>query len=130
MSVNVQLQRNGPVLVARVAGELDMASAAQLRDPIEQAWNADERLRHVLINLKALTFLDSTGIAVILGRYRAAAGRGGRLGVAEPSVRVRRMLEISGALRFVEVFDTEADALRRMLPKSTGQSRGRRRRRA
>lgn len=130
MSVTVQIQRSGKVLVARVTGELDMASAAQLRGPIEQVWSADSELRHVLLNLKGLTFLDSTGIAVILGRYRAAVDRGGKLAVVEATARVRRMLEISGALRLIDVYADESEGMRRLLPsRPNGRSRARRRRR-
>ncbi|MEW6044915.1 MAG: anti-sigma factor antagonist [Bacillota bacterium] len=128
MAVTVQLQRQGPVLVARVEGELDMASAAQLRNPVEEAWAGNGELRHIVLNLKGLTFLDSTGIAVILGRYRAALGRGGRLVVVEVTPRVRRMLEISGALRLVEVAGSEAEALTRLAPKRSGPAPRRRRR--
>lgn len=128
MAVNVEVQRQGPVLLARVEGELDMASAAQLRTPLEEAWTANAELRHIVLNLKGVSFLDSTGIAVILGRYRAALARGGRLLVVDASPRVRRMLEISGALRMVELAASESDALARLAPRRAGRGRRRRRR--
>ena len=116
------------MLLARVEGDLDMASAAQLRDPLEAAWTAGPELRHIVLNVKGLSFLDSTGIAVILGRYRAALARGGRLVVVDANARVRRMLEISGALRLVELAGSEAEALARLAPRRQGRSRRRRRR--
>ncbi|WP_324667535.1 STAS domain-containing protein [Geochorda subterranea] len=128
MAIHVEVVRQGPVLVARVEGDLDMVSAAQLRDPVEEAWNAGSDLRHIVLNLKGLSFLDSTGIAVILGRYRAALARGGRLVVVDANARVRRMLEISGALRLVELADSEAEALARLAPRKQGRGRRRRRR--
>lgn len=127
MSVRVELNRSGPVLVARVEGEVDLACAAQLREPVDQMLASDGGLRHLVLNLRGLTFLDSTGIAVILGRYRAVAARGGRVVVAEANSRVRRMLELSGALRLLELAEAESEAVRRL--HNPGRSPGRRRRR-
>lgn len=128
MPLKVELSRSGPVLIARVEGEVDVASAAQLREPLEQAWAADGGLRHLVLNLKGLAFLDSTGIAVILGRYRTVAARGGQLVIAEANARVRRMLELSGALRLVGLAEAEAEAVRRLTPGRPNGARRRRRR--
>ena len=129
MAVKVELSRAGPVLVARIEGEMDLAAAAQIREPIEQAWAGDGELRHLVLNLKGVTFLDSTGIAVILGRYRTVMARGGRVVVAAAPSRVRRMLELSGALRLLELADGEEEAVRKLKPPPARVAARRRRRR-
>ena len=128
MPVKVETSRTGPVLVARIEGEIDLASAARVREPIDQAWAADAGLRHLVLNVKGISFLDSTGIAVILGRYRAVHTRGGRVVLVGANSRVRRMLELSGALRLLELADGEEEALRRLEGRRGGLGRRRRRR--
>ena len=128
MPAKVEMSRTGPVLVARIEGEIDLASAAQVREPIEQAWASDGGLRHLVLNVKGISFLDSTGIAVILGRYRTVSARGGKVIVAGANSRVKRMLELSGALRLLELADGEEEAVRRLVGRRSGPTRRRRRR--
>ncbi|WP_187369315.1 STAS domain-containing protein [Baekduia soli] len=92
-SVDVR-QRDDAVLVA-VAGELDLATAGEVEtavmDPVRDA-------RHVVLDLRDLAFMDSSGVRVVVAAHLAAEEHGGRLSLvrlAEGSP-VQRVLEISG----------------------------------
>jgi anti-anti-sigma factor len=89
-----------------VIGELDLAVADQLSAALERAvgeWQT-------LISLDQCEFIDSTGIAVVVGAYRQATERGGRLAVYAPSAQVRRVLEVTGLTKNGLVFDTAEQA--------------------
>lgn len=81
----------------RVCGELDLSTCDQLVDRLERALGAES---HVVLDLKSCSFLDSTGIATIIGARRQLAELTGRgLCVVSAEGAVARVLEISGLLR-------------------------------
>ena len=65
----------------------------------------------ILLDLRGVTFLDASGVAFIAALYRAARGRGGELRLVGVDGSVRRLLEISGVLRIIPIFETEEAAL-------------------
>jgi stage II sporulation protein AA (anti-sigma F factor antagonist) len=74
-----------------VDGEVDLSVADRLQNAIEKAGPGS-----TLIDLSRCTFIDSTGIAVILRAHRLRAEDGGRLVAHSPSRQVLRVLTITG----------------------------------
>lgn len=85
-------------LVVRVSGELDMATAGVLRDAIEKARRGHRRL---VLDLAATTFIDSSGLAVILDARRTAGVHA--LVVRSPQPCVLRVFEVSGIAQLITV---------------------------
>ena len=96
-----------------VHGELDLSTATQLEKPLEEA--VESPASSVLIDLTDCTFIDSTGIAMIVRAWQrvdAAAGNGGEGGLvlACRNEQVRRVLEVTGLEHSLRVFPTRDDA--------------------
>lgn len=88
--------------IVRAAGELDLATAAQLARAISTA--ATGRPPRVLVDLAAVEFCDSAGLRALLGAAREVEARAGRLVVAAtPGGMVDRLLEVSGLREFLHV---------------------------
>jgi anti-anti-sigma factor len=79
-----------------VAGELDIASVDELRAALSAA--LDQGPSAVLVDLDALTFMDSTGISALVAAHRQAAAGGVVLTVVNSRGIVRRVLELTGTL--------------------------------
>jgi anti-anti-sigma factor len=92
----------------QVEGELDLAVAERLEQTLERAAGKFEQ---ILINLERCEFLDSTGIAVILGAHRRLADEGTRIVAYGPSAQVLRILSITGLTANGLVFDSAKEAL-------------------
>lgn len=103
--MNVTTEKVGTAVVARVEGELDMASSDQLRDKIDEKLKTYETIRDIFLVLDSVSFIDSSGLAVLLGRYRKAQERGGRLAVVNPTPQVRRVMELSGLTKLVGIYE-------------------------
>ncbi len=87
------------VRVIAVRGELDLSTASDLEEPLEEAIASGDA--SVLIDLGECEFIDSTGIALIVRAWqrldRAADGEGqGRVVICSDNEQVRRVLEITG----------------------------------
>jgi anti-anti-sigma factor len=76
-----------------VDGELDLSVADRLQIAIDEAGTGPGS---TLIDLRYCTFIDSTGIAVILRAHRAREKEGGRLVVHSPSSSVQRVFTLTG----------------------------------
>ena len=91
-------------LTARIKGELDHHSAAQARAQLD-ALIADKRIRELRLDLKGLTFMDSSGLGGILGRYRVIAGRGGKMSIGGANRSIERILRMAGIYALVDRMD-------------------------
>lgn len=101
----INAEKIGTAIVARIQGELDMANADQLRESIDERLDQYETIRDVYLICDSVPFIDSSGLAVLLGRYRKLEGRGGKLFIANPSPQVRRVMELSGLSKLVGIYD-------------------------
>jgi stage II sporulation protein AA (anti-sigma F factor antagonist) len=113
---NVKLQSetkisvSGRVLTAAPSGELDYHQAERIRTQIDSAFEKSS-CRHILINMSNVSFMDSSGIGMIIGRYKKAETRGGRLVVSNMSDVTSRLFEISGLSKIVTRVDSAKTAM-------------------
>ncbi|TCP31730.1 SpoIIAA-like anti-anti-sigma regulatory factor [Scopulibacillus darangshiensis] len=110
MSLRIGLEVKNQVLCIRLEGELDHHTAEQLRHQVNMALQ-QHPVHHILLNLKELQFMDSSGLGVILGRYKQISGMGGEMVVCAISPAVRRLFEMSGMFKIIRLEEDEQYAL-------------------
>ena len=93
-------KRKGTLLV-RLAGELDDRTAAALRTEIDGLLD-DESVRRLVFDLRELRFMDSSGIGLMIGRYKRMRRRGGSVAVFGSDRRIDQIFEMAGLYRLVE----------------------------
>jgi stage II sporulation protein AA (anti-sigma F factor antagonist) len=98
------------VLIIRLEGELDMHSADEFRSTADRALDASGAAK-MLLSLKGVSFIDSSGLGVILGRYKRISMLGGTLLVANVQPQVEKILELAGLSNIVRVYKSETEAL-------------------
>lgn len=92
----------------QIEGELDLAVAGQLDEVLTAAVGECDR---VLVGLDRCTFIDSSGIAVILRAHNRMEEDGRRLAVYAPTDQVLRVLSMTGLTANGLVFDSAEEAL-------------------
>ena len=75
--MTIDLTRSGSTLVVKVHGELDLSTSPVFRDKIEAELARDENIRHLVLDLEDVSFIDSSGLGAVLGRFKASQ-RGGK----------------------------------------------------
>ncbi|GAE25485.1 anti-sigma F factor antagonist [Halalkalibacter wakoensis JCM 9140] len=110
MSLRIDLEQKGSVLLVRLEGELDHHTAEELRGQVEKVL-ADGQVKHIVLNLELLSFMDSSGLGVILGRYKQVKASGGEMVVCAISPSVKRLFEMSGLFKIIRLEDSEQFAL-------------------
>src|SRR5690625_3008004 len=98
------------VLVVRLSGELDHHESTALRENWQKKL-LEEQVQHVILNLDEVSFMDSSGIGVLLGRYKEITKLGGELIVCSVSPAIKRILEMSGMFKIVRLESNEEFAL-------------------
>ena len=98
------------VALVEVAGELDLHSAPQLRAELGRAIESHAMPR-IVVDLAGVTFLDSTGVGVLVGALKKAREAQGALHFCGAQTRVRRVFEITGLIGALPLFSTRDEAL-------------------
>lgn len=93
--------RRGQRIIVKLAGELDHHSAADVRLTLD-LWLRDVTVRELQLDMALVTFMDSAGLGVVLGRYRTIAARGGRLILSNVRTPIDRVFRMSGLYALVE----------------------------
>jgi stage II sporulation protein AA (anti-sigma F factor antagonist) len=110
MSLQVELEHYRNVLIVRLRGELDHHTADVVRLRMEDAILRGNS-EHVILSLKELVFMDSSGLGVILGRYKQIKAKGGKMAVCDVNPSVFRLFELSGLFKILEIHENERKAL-------------------
>jgi len=105
----LQSIRDGDRLIVRLAGELDHYCAQSVRRELD-AMIADRSVRILILDFTTLQFMDSSGIGVILGRYRQMRDRGGHVGVIHMNHHIARIFHMSGMDRVIRQLDQPQEA--------------------
>jgi anti-anti-sigma factor len=109
--LTMRSQRAGDTHVLVLCGELDMASARAVEAELTSI-EAAAPLARLVIDLRGVTFIDSSGLRLVLEASRRAEAAAHRLALLRPPDRVLRVFQISGidTLLVFEPVSAEADA--------------------
>jgi len=94
--------------IIKLIGELDMHSASDLNESINTIRKNNIKL--IILNFSKVSFVDSTGLGVILGRYRVIAAENGQILLVGLKPQVKKIFELSGILNVMPLFDDENSA--------------------
>ena len=89
-------------LNVKIRGDIDHHSAKGVREIIDEAIMSNKP-RFVVLDLSSVDFMDSSGLGLILGRYTCASNIGARLILYKPTRRIKRILEMAGIERIIEI---------------------------
>lgn len=98
------------ILIARLEGELDHHSAAEVRAAIDETLDAFCG-KHLIFCFEKVTFMDSAGIGVVMGRYNKVKETGGTVFVADCSEYVDRILSMAGIFTIAVRCNTVEEAI-------------------
>lgn len=90
----VDVRTDGRAAIITVSGELDLASAPALDSELEQAGRSDSEL--LVLDLRGLEFMDSTGLSVIVKAHQRLSDEGRSLCLIRGPHQVQRLLDLTG----------------------------------
>lgn len=108
------LKREGQALIATLTGELDLHTSPEFKEKITALIATHSQIKHLILNVQDLTFIDSSGLGVILGRYKELQERGGKLFFLQANPQIKRVLQLSGFQRISEFVNSMTEVLERV----------------
>lgn len=94
MAFDCTVERQGDTVVVTPEGDVDLETATYLREVLRQVV-ADKQSGRIDVDMHAVTFLDSSGIGMLVAARRAAEIKGITLRLREPGPMVRMVLEVA-----------------------------------
>ena len=111
MSVKLTNRQVGDVTVIDVAGRITLGEGSStLRDALRDLVKSDHK--KILLNLKDVTYIDSSGIGELVSAYTTITNQGGRLKLLSLTHRVKDLLQITKLYTVFDVHEDEAHAVR------------------
>lgn len=101
--MQLAFKKNKSALVVSLSGELDHHCARTAKEEIDRRFAASG-LKNIVFDLSGLDFMDSSGIGIIIGRFKVCASLGGRTSIAAPPPHVARVLHISGMRKVMPIW--------------------------
>jgi anti-anti-sigma factor len=103
---DLSLDDRGRVVVVRVRGEVDAATAPRVGEAVNRQL---DRGRRVVLELSHVDFMDLHGLAVLMRATRRARADGGNFAIAEPAPCVRRLVSLVHAERDLAILPDDLD---------------------
>lgn len=99
--MHIRVMRQSDSVTASLYGELDHHSAAKVKDELDRLIRRHKDADLVL-DLKNLSFMDSSGLGVILGRYKTLKTFGNSMYIKNPSRQIEKVFNVSGIYRIIK----------------------------
>jgi len=96
------------ILYVRFSGELDSSVANGLRVKVSELID-NYNIKYLVLNCSGLTFMDSSGIGFIIGRYNQLKEKNGKILMCDLDDLVKRIVKLSGIAKIVIIKNTEEE---------------------
>jgi anti-anti-sigma factor len=105
----VEVRSEGRAAIVVVRGELDLATSPELEEELRKVWDAGNE--QLVIDLRELEFMDSTGLSIIVKAHQRLSDEGRRLSLVRGSQQVQRLLDLTGVSERLQLVDTPEEIL-------------------
>jgi stage II sporulation protein AA (anti-sigma F factor antagonist) len=100
--MKLDIKSDGITAVASLSGEIDHHNAQNIRKQLDK-YIISVQPKELAMDFKNISFMDSSGIGLIIGRYKLMHECGGTLIVRNPQSYIRRVLKLSGIEKLVKI---------------------------
>ena len=112
--LQIKFSNKGNVLIIKLNGELDHHASDYVRRKIDNEM-IKPTSKNIIFDLSNLSFMDSSGIGIIMGRYKMINNINGKAIIACSNMHIVKLLEMSGIQSIIPIFDNIDKAIKRAL---------------
>ncbi|MDE4541720.1 MULTISPECIES: anti-sigma F factor antagonist [unclassified Thermoanaerobacterium] len=110
--MGIKFVEKNDTLIVKIKGELDHHTSDIFKDAINTEYQ--KGFKNIILDFEKLNFMDSSGIGMILGRYKMAKDNDGKLAIVGANSQLLKVIELSGILRIINCYDTIEEAIKNM----------------
>lgn len=101
--MSVTIKRKNDYIYAFIKGEIDHHTAPEIRETIDDALMTSETAKILVLDFGEVSFMDSSGVGLVMGRYRYAATLGKKIRVDNLDNRNYKIMQMSGIEKIAEI---------------------------
>ena len=107
-----EIQHDGDAATLKLHGVLDVASAPTFQAALQSI--LDEGGKRVVVDMAKVSFMDSSGLGVLIGAYRRLSGGGGQITLVNLVPAVRKVLQLTRTDRLFDLHEEEESRIGRI----------------
>ena len=107
--MEINRRESGEVIIFDINGEIDLYNAPEIKEKIKEEMNNGKV--NIIINLDKVSYIDSSGIGVLISSLSNLKKVGGALKLINVYASVRKVFELTKLTSFFDIYDSEAEAL-------------------
>lgn len=107
--MEINRREAGEIVIFDITGEIDLYNAPEIKEKIKDEMNKNKV--NIIINLDKVTYIDSSGIGVLISSLSNLKKVGGALKLINVYASVRKVFELTKLTSFFDIYDSEADAI-------------------
>lgn len=105
--MNIEYLKENRTLIMKIDGEIDHHSCEQIKK--EADYEIQKRApKKLVFDFKNVNFMDSSGIGLIIGRYKYLLRINGEIEIINVNKEVKRILDMSGIFKIIPIFEEVA----------------------
>ncbi len=108
--MNLAFEEREDILIVHMEGELDHHTAEEVRSRIDDRIDRTGFYK-VIMDFTNVNFMDSSGIGVVIGRYKKLLLKKGKINMIGAKGAVKRVFELSGMFKIIPLYDSLQDAM-------------------
>ncbi|MDP4179613.1 MAG: anti-sigma F factor antagonist [Bacillota bacterium] len=108
--MKIKFLNRGNTLIASIIGEMDHHTADYLRDKIDGEM-LKSSTRNVIFDFSKVVFMDSSGIGLVIGRYKNISKLNGKTSIVKANEQIRKIFEMSGVVKLIPIYDNIDEAI-------------------
>ena len=101
---------NKTLLIEILSKELDHHVAREMRIEVDDIL-MKKQVDYIIFDFEYVNFMDSSGIGVIIGRYKKIVNHGGRISVINMNNRLKKVFNLSGMNKIISIYESFEDAI-------------------
>lgn len=109
--MKINFDKKDRILIVHISGDIDHHTSEEIRNKTDREI---EKLntKDIIFDFSSVTFMDSSGIGMIIGRYKNIEIKGGKAVVININEDMKRIFEISGLFKIIKYYDNIEQAFK------------------
>ena len=109
--MKIECKKQNKNLIVKLYGEIDHHFTEDIRDKIDREFKK-QNCNNIILDFEDINFMDSSGIGMIIGRYKLIKEKNGKIYAFGLKDNAKRIFNMSGLNKLITCFDTKEEALK------------------
>ena len=105
MPVSIKIKEDA--MLVQIKGEIDHHTAPDIRETIDDAIIVNDSVKKVTLDFSSVSFMDSSGVGLVMGRYRLATNKGKSMALKGLGERDHKIMKMSGIEKLMPISKRE-----------------------